>query len=66
MGCVIILSAVPVYFLCVYWRNKPRLFRLWTSELQLSLGLSLSQIFADSVTVFLQKVLVVVAPGKED
>ena len=50
MGCVIILSAVPVYFLCVYWRDKPKLFRRATN----------------SVTVFLQKVLVVVAPGKED
>ena len=36
MGCVIILSAVPVYFLCVYWRDKPRLFRRATSKLQLS------------------------------
>jgi len=50
MGCVIILSAVPVYFLCVYWRNKPRFFKRGTN----------------TVTVFLQKILVVVAPGKDN
>ena len=44
MGCVIILSAVPVYFLCVYWRDKPRLFRRATSKLQLSRCLSHSSI----------------------
>lgn len=23
MGCVIILTAVPVYFVFIYWKNKP-------------------------------------------
>ena len=33
MGCVIILSAVPVYFLCIYWRDKPTLFKQGTSNI---------------------------------
>lgn len=50
MGCVIILTAVPVYFLLIHWKNKPSCVKK---------GLN-------SITVFLQKVLVVVAPVKKD
>jgi len=50
MGCVIILTAVPVYFLFVYWKNKPRIIRK----------------LLNSITIFLQKILVVVAPVKNE
>ncbi|KAK9881739.1 hypothetical protein WA026_017261 [Henosepilachna vigintioctopunctata] len=48
IGILMILSSVPVYFVCCYWKNKPRCF------LKL----------VNNITVFLQKVFVVVGKGK--
>ncbi|GBM01243.1 hypothetical protein AVEN_170303-1, partial [Araneus ventricosus] len=47
-GCLIILTGVPVYFLFIYWENKPACVKS---------GI-------DSFTRFLQKLLVVVAAEK--
>ena len=67
MGCVIILTAVPVYFVFIYWKNKPTCIKKG-----LSINFSPTKTFQttifclDSITVLLQKVLVVVAPVKKD
>lgn len=49
MGCVIILTGVPVYFLFIGWKSKPR----WLNN------------FVDKVTLALQKIMVVVPPEKK-
>lgn len=48
MGCLMILTSVPVYFVFVAWKSKPQFF----------------QNFVGSVTVFLQKLLMVVGKSK--
>ena len=44
------ILAVPVYFVCIYWKSKPRWF---SSSLENS-------------TIALQRLLVVLPPDKED
>ena len=44
------IFAVPVYFVCIYWKSKPRWF---SSSLENS-------------TIALQRLLVVLPPDKED
>ncbi|KAL3270368.1 hypothetical protein HHI36_009414 [Cryptolaemus montrouzieri] len=48
IGILMILSSVPVYLVCVYWQNKPR----WFLKL------------INSITILLQKVLLVVGKAK--
>lgn len=50
MGCLMIASGVPVYFLFIGWKNKPRPVRN----------------VINSVTSFLQKLMVVVPSEKKD
>jgi len=50
MGCLIILTAIPVYFLFVRWKNKPLMIKSTIN----------------SITIFCQKILVVVAPNKKE
>jgi solute carrier family 7 L-type amino acid transporter-like protein len=50
IGTVIILSGVPVYFIFVAWKNKPVAIRR----------------FLSSVTVCLQKLIIVVTPPKKE
>jgi len=50
IGFAMILTAVPVYFVCIYWKSKPRWF---SSSLENS-------------TIALQRLLVVLPPDKED
>jgi len=50
IGLVIILTGVPVYFIFVAWKNKPAVIRK----------------FLSSVTVCLQKLIIVVTPPKKD
>jgi len=47
-GCLMIATGVPVYFVFCAWKNKPRYI----------------QKFTHSVTVFLQKLMVVVETDK--
>lgn len=49
MGCLIIATGVPVYFLFIGWRKKPRAVNK----------------FVDSVTLALQKIMIVVPPEKK-
>lgn len=48
MGCIIILTGVPVYFLFIGWKNKPMVIQNAVSD----------------ITAFLQKLLVVVPADK--
>ncbi|GLV34181.1 uncharacterized protein CBL_00111 [Carabus blaptoides fortunei] len=48
IGCLMILTSVPVYFLCISWTSKPDCFRKGTT----------------SVTQFLQRLLMVVGKPK--
>jgi solute carrier family 7 L-type amino acid transporter-like protein len=50
IGFAMILTAVPVYFVCIRWQSKPRWF---SSSLE-------------NLTVALQRLLVVLPPDKED
>lgn len=49
MGCVIIATGIPVYFLFIGWKNKPRLLNR----------------IVDQTTLVLQKIMVVVPPEKK-
>lgn len=50
MGCIIILTGVPVYFVFVWWQSKPRFFNK----------------SVDGLTLALQKLMVVVPPEKKN
>jgi len=50
IGLLLILTAIPVYFLFVYWKNKPAVIE------NMSRG----------ITLFIQKLTIVVPPSKSD
>ena len=70
MGCVIILTAIPVYFTLVKWKSKPAFIRRNLSKSNCltdkEQGLDKHTLFfLDASTIFFQKILMVVAPAKK-
>lgn len=49
LGCLIITTGIPVYFICIKWKSKPKTFNRWIA----------------SVNIFVQKLLLVVPEEKE-
>ena len=66
MGCVIILTAIPVYFTLVKWKSKPAFIRKNLSKNILPLvNTRYTFSFLGASTIFFQKILMVVAPTKK-
>ena len=59
IGISLMLTSVPVYLLFIQWQSKPRLFLQAIGELFVVLYVSSILHISDSVTLTLQKLLLV-------
>ena len=59
IGTGMILTGVPVYFLFIYWKNKPRFIKKILGEFYSYKDFTSLVLSSGVVTEFLQKILIV-------
>lgn len=68
-GALIICTGIPVYLIFIQWKSKPRCFNNSMSKIHssnLEFLFTKLLLFTDKLTVFLQKMMVVVGADKKD